>query len=1210
MNFVIWITRSLRFHRRMHLALAGGAALATAVLAAALLTGDALNRNLRHIALERIGGIRSSVELRDRFVDAALVDRLAMETGAQVAPVLRLPASIVAVGDNGAETQVPRVNAYGVDARFFALRREGRAGPPDPPAVAASALAALLKERGGSGGPALPALDGAGEKGILLSRRVMDALGPEGSAAAIALRFERPPVFPSEMPLGDRRDDRVLRRPVQLRGVQPDAELGRFALAANQIPPLNAFVNRAWLAGEAGVDTRVNLLLSDAAPAKLATALRAALRPSDVGVHVIASTGGIWLVQSDRIYLDEAYTRALSAGTNAPVLALHHLIDAFVAVGSRGNTRTNETPYGFITAETPSADARLGVVPVGMQDDEIVINAWLAEKLRLAAGDELTLRWRRFAPDGKLVADTATFRVARVIGMAACAPERALLPRFPGLSDVDRCADWDVGMSMDKEKLNDPDNEAYWKAYGPTPKAFVTLAAGRRMLGTHFGSAMTARFPPPTDPAAIVAVLRQAEPADLGLAVRAVREEAMQAVGQAMDFRQLFVGMTLVLMVSALILTGLLASLGVAHRRAEVGVLRVAGFTPRQVAFLWLAEALPPLLGGVVVGMAAGMGGAQVLIWALNRFWSGAVASAQVPFSVGLEACVTAGAASLALSLLAVRWGVRRALRVQVRELLGDQPEEENCETGRSWTVGNFAVGMGAAAGAIVLLAFSGRASGEAASGIFFGAGLLLMISLLCFARLLVHLFDTALGPGRAGATVARAECGELRRIARPEPSAKTRVRGAIATGPIRAGVLNVARHRGRSLLVMVLLATGSFLTIGTLSMKQDPAANLGQTWSGSGGFGAMVELSIPMAGDTGAEAIHRALGTDAVVLPFRVHEGDEAGCLNLNHVLQPRLLGVSPDAAAALRAFDPPGEGVPQLRPAAPAGLPRRTESSGKKEGDSPLSHNFFTRGARPRGSLSVWDLLRQPLPDNSIPVLAGDLTTVEYGLHAKTGVRDGSVYAYASEDGVVWRLRVVGALPVRTGVLQGSLLMDESVLARMYPSAPGRGLWLVRSALPEADVAGRLRRALGRNGGIVTPTRERLLLLGAVESTYLDMFLVLGGLGVVLGAAGVGLVVLRNAAARRSELAVLRAVGTPLRKVLLYLLMEHITVLLAGLLAGIVPALVAVQPAMRGLGQGMPVGAMTAIIAAMIVAGLLGTLAAVRIVARFPLVEALRGE
>ncbi len=1127
MNFFLWLTRSLYFHRRMHLALACGAALATAVLAAALLTGDALNRNLQRLALERVGGIQSAIELRGRTMDASLADRLAKVTGAQVAPVLRLPATILAVDDKGVETRVDRVNAYGVDARFLALGED------------------MQKSRGRGRAPTNSSLVvsvGAPPRGaIMLSGRVMDALGPTGSVSSLALRFEQPSAFPSEMPLGDRRGDHVLRRPVQLQGTLSDAALGRFALVANQIPPLNAFVNREWLADEAGVSNRINMLLSDASQAKIEAALRVSLLPSDVGVNVNASTNGIWLVQSDRIYLDEAYTRALPIGTHAPVLALHHLIDAFTAGASPA---VNETPYGFITAETPTADARLGVVPLGMRDDEIVINAWLAKKLHLAVGDSMTLRWRRFESGGKLTPDTAIFRVARVIDMQACAPERALLPRFPGLSDVDRCADWDIGMEMDKEKLNDPDNELYWKNYGPTPKAFVTLNAGRLMLGTHFGSAMTVRFAPDTAQNVIMASLRKADPKDLGLVVRPLRQEALQAASQAMDFRQLFVGMSIVLMVSALILTGLLASLGVAHRRTEVGVLRAAGFGARQVVSLWLAESLLPLGIGVCGGVAVGLGGARLLIWAMNRFWSHAVASAQIPFTVGVEACGIAGVAALVMSLLAVYWGVRRALRAQVKDLLGDQSEEENCEVSSRWTISNFAVGMVMAALAIVLLVFSDRATGEAASGIFFGAGLLLMISLLCFARLLVKGLDTALGPGRAGATVA------------------------VVTGPVRAGVLNVTRHQGRSLLVMVLLATGSFLTIGTLSMKQDPAANLTQTSSGSGGFGAMVELSIPLPGDKGDEAVHKALEAEAVVLPVRVHEGDEAGCLNLNHALQPRLLGVSSEDAQDLRAFDQPG-----------------TNSS-------------------------VWSLLQHPMTDNTIPVLAGDLTTVEYGLQAQVGLRDGSVYEYTGEDGTVWRLRVVGALPVRTGVLQGSLIVDEALFTRMYPSASGHGLWLVRSKYPEAEVAARLRHALGRNGGLVTPTRERLHLLGAVESTYLDMFLVLGGLGVVLGAAGVGLVVLRNAAARRGELAVLRAVGIPPSKVLLYLMVEYVYVLLAGLTAGVVPALVAVQPAMRGLGQGMPIGAMAAIIAAMILSGLLGTLAAVHAATRLPLVEALRGE
>ena len=1131
----------------MHLAVTGGAALATAVLTAALFAGDALNRHLKNIALVRIGHVQSAVELRGRYVDASLADRLAKNTGATVAPVLRMPATFLTINADGNETRLDRVNGYGVDARFFALaeknffgNEDGRHGgrPCSEKQDDNGRDRARPSKDESSGGPgSVPAVL-ADE--VLVNRRVADALGRATAAtggASDALRVEKFSIFPAEMPLGDRHGDRTVRRTVQLRGELPEASLGRFSLVADQIPPFNLFADRKWLATVADAGNRVNLLLSDAPPSAFSNALRAELKPSDVGVNIRHDTNGVWVVESERIYLDEAHVRALSAATNPPVLTLHYLVDAF-ATGE--GTTAREVPYGFVSALSPTADARLGVIPAGMADDEIVINAWLAKKLNVAVGDKLTLRCRRFESNGKLVPDAMTFKVAHVLDMATVAVERERLPRFPGLTDANSCADWDIGMPMDEANLNDPDNEAYWKEFGATPKAFVTLAAGRMMFGTHYGSAMTARFSPETDKAQIEAILRRADPRDLGLVVRAVHEESLNAASQAMDFRQLFVGMAIVLMVVALMLTGLLAGLGVERRRSEIGVLRAAGFVKRQIVTLLMAESLVPLTVGVLAGMAAGLGGARVLVWALNRFWRGAIASAEVPFDVGLTSAVVAGVTALVLALLAVRGGVRRMRKVQVRELLGEQGEEMEGMVGTKWVMWNMITGMGAAVAALVALVAAGRGAASDAAGMFFFAGLLLMISLICLARVLAQFLGSASD--------------------RP------------VAGPVRAGILNVSRHRGRSLLVMVLLASGCFLTVGTLAMKQDPAAHVERRGSGSGGFAWMVEAALPVAGDQGDGMIRKALGKNTTMMAFRVREGEEAGCLNLNHATQPRLLGVTPEAAMALRSFE--------------------SEQVADEKTDS------------------VWALLKHPMEDDTIPVLAGDATTVEYGLQTSVGLKDGGVFSYAGEDGTVWKLRVVGALPVRTGVLQGSLIVDESVFTRMYPSVPGHGLWLVQNRNTGSEDVDRLKRAFGRNGGIVTPTPDRLRLLGTVESTYLDMFLVLGGLGVILGAAGVGLVVLRDAAARRAELALLRAMGMSSRVMLVYLASEHLYVLLAGLLAGVLPALVAVQPALRNLRGEMPVGTMSVIIAAMFAAGLAGTALAVWAAVRMQLAGALRGE
>ena len=74
---------------------------------------------------------------------------------------------------------------------------------------------------------------------------------------------------------------------------------------------------------------------------------------------------------------------------------------------------------------------------------------------------------------------------------------------------------------------------------------------------------------------------------------------------------------------------------------------------------------------------------------------------------------------------------------------------------------------------------------------------------------------------------------------------------------------------------------------------------------------------------------------------------------------------------------------------------------------------------------------------------------------------------------------------------------------------------------------IADHLSARLTDFGLELTTTKQRLAAFGEVENTYLSIFQILGGLGLVLGSVGVGLVVLRNMLERRNELAMLRAVG-----------------------------------------------------------------------------------
>jgi len=407
---------------------------------------------------------------------------------------------------------------------------------------------------------------------------------------------------------------------------------------------------------------------------------------------------------------------------------------------------------------------------------------------------------------------------------------------------------------------------------------------------------------------------------------------------------------------------------------------------------------------------------------------------------------------------------------------------------------------------------------GAAANGAFFGAGFLLMVSLLLFVE-------------RAGTAWRRSGAG----------GGKER----IISSPLAAGVCRALQMPRRSLPVVVLLAVGTFLAVGVLSMKHDPAAGCERPSSGSGGFAAIVTSVSPLDRERGCALARRASGAKGVV-PVRVHAGDEAGCLNMNRPVLPQVVGLDARAMARARAFEPDDAG-------------------------------------------GVWTPLDQPLKDGSIPALAADQTMLQYSLKAKAGPQDGTVYEYPAAGPSAPRLRVVGVLPVRSGILQGSLIVDEKWFVRAFPQETGYRMWLCDYAPYQlrAGGGGEAARKLRHPepGVTVTTVEERLRLLGSVESTYLDMFLVLGGLGVVLGLGGIALVILRDVEERRGEMALLNAVGLPRRAAVRLLAAEYGALLAAGLAIGIVPALVAIQPAARSLGALLPWGAMAAVVAAMFV-------------------------
>jgi hypothetical protein len=365
----------------------------------------------------------------------------------------------------------------------------------------------------------------------------------------------------------------------------------------------------------------------------------------------------------------------------------------------------------------------------------------------------------------------------------------------------------------------------------------------------------------------------------------------------------------------------------------------------------------------------------------------------------------------------------------------------------------------------------------------------------------------------------------------------------------------------------------GTFLVIGVLSMKSDPAANTANPSSGSGGFASIVSSIIPFDREKGVEMAKRVSGAK-VIIPVRVHEGDTAGCLNMNAPISPMVYGLDAQELARLRAFEPPQAG-------------------------------------------GVWSPLRLNLTNNTFPALAADLSMLQYSLKAKADPVMGTRYPYGNAT-----LQLVGVLPMRNTILQGALLMDEAAFLKAFPEEQGYRLWLcdyapyllreMISTSPQAmGTSFKLRALRHPEPGIsIETTEERLRLLASVESTYLDMFLVFGGLGMMLGLFGIALIIFRGVEERRHEFALLIALGLTRKQVFLLLISEYGALIASGLLCGLIPALIAIQPAATALKNQMPWLTLLGVIAALILSAIICIIGSALLVTRSLSLDALKNE
>jgi len=1087
-----------------------------ATISGALGVGAALQDGLRRLAVARLGGIEAAV-IGDDFFRADLARELAagaaqgLPDGVRVGllPALVIEAAVDVAVDAAGRRGSQRATVLACDDPG-ALGFVGAADPTDGDAVAVNAVLAES-----------------------LGLRVGDP---------IVLRVANASAVPADSPLGRRTVSAAGKR-LQVGRILPADGLGQFSLRPTQVTgplvvaPLatvqallrkGAVANVVFAVATAGVGSDVAGLLHDR--------IRPSLEDYGLALEEIAGTppdGRPTLrLTSRRLILapevDGAAERVLGPLGGQPSLVF--LANTIAAPNAGAPAIPYSTVLGIADAALPAGDLAdgAGTRLAAPGPGEILIDRWMADDLAargrpIEIGDPLEISF--FLPEtlhGRVEEARHALRVSGIAEMRGAAVAASLVPDVEGVSDEKSIADWDPPFPFDAARVRTTpphdEDDRYWKQYGTTPKAFVSLETARRLAGSRFGRSTAWHMPRDrvSDLVTLRAELAAAiRPQALGLRVVPLRAEALAAARGSTPFGGLFLALSSFVVAAGLLLEWLLFRLLVAARRKDIGILAAMGWpAPRIVALLALVGGMVAVVGSAI-GAAVGPFWSSILLAALSRSWNAAVAAgSQQAFADGaapIGAMLPGFAASLVVSVAALLWAAWRASRQSPLALLRDG---ESLGLGAAaakgpslaWIAGAAAVGLAAAAAGL-------RGDQQQAVTMFFLSGVALLTAMLLVARRLL---------GSAQPTPV----GSLPQLA---------WRG-------------IAARPARAFAIVAIVAIAEFLIVALSSFALAPPGRPRSLESPTGGWTQIASFGVSNGIDPADVATQESLGlTDAqrrvlaecTVARVRSNAGEDASCTNLYAAARPTVLGVD-------RVF---------------------LERGGFR---------FVDHAPLAAGVTNPWLLLEgdgEAAPRAPIPAVL-DQATAQWALKLG-GV--GARFDIADDEGHAVEFEIVALL--EPGILQGSVIVAEDAFVRAFPRRSGYALALVAapaggSPQQDAAVADAIRAAWADAGVTVQSAAARLASLSAVQNTFLAGFQALGTLGLLLGTAGVAAVQIQGAIERLGQFALLLAVGFTPGRLRGLVVLETLLLVGLGLGVGVAAAGLALLPAFLGGRATVPLG------------------------------------
>ncbi len=837
---------------------------------------------------------------------------------------------------------------------------------------------------------------------------------------------------------------------------------GNLLLKNEQTLPLNLFVNRAQLAEVMELEGKINLILSDT-PITSAQ-LRSAWKPSYSGIHINDSSltyEGVF-IPSEIVDTLAPCSRYFSYLVND----LSCLTDTSVVSSHREESR-KRIPYSFVTA----VDEWKGE-PLSHHD--IILSDYASQRLQARVGDSVSMTYYLAKDLKNLETATCRLRVKQIVPLNECKNDSLLVADFPGLSHVEKCADWDSDLPIDMDRIEKVD-EDYWYQHQQTPKAIVAYSAIEKDWSNAFGSATAVRLKTSRSEA------ERRLNAEAFITIVSPRAEGLMAANNGTDFASLFMALGFFIIVSGIMLMLNPITEMLHERRAELLLYQQLGYTRQRVQRQLFREVFGLMALVSPLGVVAGLLYAGLTLWLLGNVWSGATHTEGFALHVQLPTLLVSWLLGIAVCAISL-WYL-------LRKLLKEAEKKSVAKPASSSFVVTF----------IVLLATLG-----------------LFVYNLCALHSMILFIICGI--------LWIIGMGMLLRV-----WLVRRQQAYYASHWDRAQLVwqTIYASCRQHLLAYWTLALGVF-TVFAVGLNRPDFTDSALIAQSTGGYQLYVDCRVPVQYDLNHPDVRRKLLLTELpdsthILSFLRHTQDEASCLNLNRVSTPTVLGVelSEMASFGLQA-DTLGHSIPcayidqealiwslmksvgdtlyydtHLGTHTPV-LIAGTYPTGIFHGNAVMSAADFRRLWPKESGVEVW-LVKTSRPDEASELLA--MAMGEYGLHIQTTQERIQMFFEVTDTYLVIFL-TLGALGMLLGIFSLFVIVRKNLTASQYAIQLYRSLGyrepLIRRLLIRENLLVPFYAILtGAVGSVISISAN---VSGAGLSTLLLAFVCLGVLSVTL--------------------------------------------------------------------------------------------------------------